>query len=68
MSAVGLLEFKAKGVITGTENYGGAVVTAGGVFVFAATRDGKFRAFSMKTGKHFGKIYRHLFATPPLIR
>jgi len=44
-------EFKAKGIITGTENYGGAVVTAGGVLFIAATRDGKFRVFSMKSGR-----------------
>ncbi|MFX5994759.1 hypothetical protein ABTF10_18940, partial [Acinetobacter baumannii] len=30
-------EFKAKGIHTGTENYGGAVVTAGGLLFIAAT-------------------------------
>jgi quinoprotein glucose dehydrogenase len=44
-------EFKAKGIITGTENYGGPVVTAGGILFIAATRDGKFRAFNKRTGK-----------------
>lgn len=44
-------EFKARGIITGTENYGGPVVTAGGLTFIAATRDSKFRAFSSKTGK-----------------
>jgi quinoprotein glucose dehydrogenase len=44
-------EFKQKGVITGTENYGGPVVTAGGLLFIAATRDGKFRAFNKHTGK-----------------
>lgn len=43
-------EFKKKGVITGTENYGGPVVTAGGLLFIAATRDGKFRAFNKRTG------------------
>lgn len=40
-----------KGIHTGTENYGGPVVTAGGLVFIAATRDGKFRAFHKKTGK-----------------
>jgi quinoprotein glucose dehydrogenase len=44
-------EFKAKGIITGTENYGGPVVTAGGVLFIAATKDSKFRAFNKSTGK-----------------
>lgn len=44
-------EFKAKGIHTGTENYGGPVVTAGGLVFIAATRDEKFRAFDKKTGQ-----------------
>jgi quinoprotein glucose dehydrogenase len=44
-------EFAAKGIHTGTENYGGSVVTAGGLLFIAATRDGKFRAFDKRTGK-----------------
>ncbi len=44
-------EFKAKGIITGTENYGGPVVTTGGLLFIAATRDGRFRAFNKKNGK-----------------
>ncbi len=37
---------------TGTENYGGAVVTAGGlVFIGATVYDKKFRAFDKHTGK-----------------
>ena len=44
--------FKARGAKeTGTENYGGPVVTKGGVLLIAATRDGKFRAFNKRTGK-----------------
>jgi quinoprotein glucose dehydrogenase len=35
----------------GTENYGGPVVTAGGVVFIAATTDEKFRAFSSATGE-----------------
>jgi quinoprotein glucose dehydrogenase len=45
-------ELKAKGIPpTGTENYGGPVVTAGGLVFIAATSDRKFRAFNKKTGK-----------------
>ena len=37
---------------TGTENYGGPIVTAGGLVFIAATNfDRKFRAFDKKTGK-----------------
>lgn len=44
-------ELKAKGIHTGTENYGGPVVTAGGLLFIAATSDSKIRAFNKKTGK-----------------
>jgi quinoprotein glucose dehydrogenase len=45
-------ELKARGVApTGTENYGGPVVTAGGLVFIAASRDNKFRAFNKATGK-----------------
>ncbi|MFD2569342.1 PQQ-binding-like beta-propeller repeat protein [Spirosoma soli] len=45
-------ELKAKGIgNTGTENYGGPVVTASGLLFIAATKDEKFRAFDKKTGK-----------------
>lgn len=45
-------ELKAKGIPpTGSENYGGPVVTAGGVLFIAATRDGMFRAYNKRTGK-----------------
>jgi quinoprotein glucose dehydrogenase len=36
---------------TGTENYGGPVVTASGVLFIAATKDEMFRAFDAATGK-----------------
>lgn len=36
---------------TGTENLGGAVVTAGGVIFIAATKDEKFRAFDKTDGR-----------------
>lgn len=46
-------ELAAKGMKnTGTENYGGPVVTAGGVLFIGATNfDRKFRAFDTSTGK-----------------
>jgi len=45
-------ELSAQGMPpTGTENYGGPVVTAGGVLFIAATKDEKFRAFSSRTGE-----------------
>ncbi len=37
--------------VSGTENYGGPVITAGGVLFIAATKDEKFRAFHMGTGE-----------------
>lgn len=36
---------------TGTENYGGPVITASGLLFIAATKDGMFRAYDKKTGK-----------------
>ncbi|MES2693383.1 MAG: PQQ-binding-like beta-propeller repeat protein [Verrucomicrobiota bacterium] len=45
-------ELTAKGIApTGTENYGGPIVTAGGVLFIAATKDAKLRAFDAATGK-----------------
>lgn len=45
-------ELTAKGIPpTGTENYGGPVVTAGGVLFIAATADETIRAFDKDTGK-----------------
>lgn len=45
-------ELTKKGIpVTGTESYGGPVVTAGGLVFIAATRDEKIRAFDRKTGK-----------------
>ncbi|MDB6067150.1 MAG: pyrrolo-quinoline quinone [Pedosphaera sp.] len=36
---------------TGTENYGGAIVTAGGLVFCSGTRDNKIRAFDKTTGE-----------------
>lgn len=45
-------ELKKKGIRnTGTENYGGPVVTAGGLVFIAATKDEKIRAFDRKDGR-----------------
>ncbi|MEZ4809608.1 MAG: PQQ-binding-like beta-propeller repeat protein [Allomuricauda sp.] len=37
--------------VSGLENYGGPVITAGGILFIAATKDEKIRAFNMKTGQ-----------------
>jgi quinoprotein glucose dehydrogenase len=45
-------ELAAKGLTdTGTENYGGAMVTAGGLLFCSGTRDNKIRAFDKTTGQ-----------------
>ena len=45
-------ELTARGIPpTGTENYGGPVVTAGGIIFIAASKDEMFRAFDQRTGK-----------------
>ena len=45
-------ELKKKGIpATGRENYGGSVVTAGGLLFIGASADGKFRAINKRTGK-----------------
>ncbi|MBS1557498.1 MAG: PQQ-binding-like beta-propeller repeat protein [Bacteroidetes bacterium] len=50
--ALGEIEkFKKKGITTGSENYGGPVVTASGLVFIAATPDGKLRAFNKWNGK-----------------
>ena len=52
--------------ISGTENYGGPIITKGGVLFIGATRDEKFRAFDMKTGKQLweDKLPAAGYATP----
>ena len=51
---------------TGTENYGGPVVTAGGLLFIAATKDSMFRAFDRATGRLLWKTELPApgFATP----
>jgi quinoprotein glucose dehydrogenase len=58
---------QAKGIMnTGTENYGGPLVTASGLLFIAATKDGMFRAFNKKTGALLWqtKLPAAGFATP----
>jgi BASS family bile acid:Na+ symporter len=60
-------ELAKKGVpITGTESYGGPLVTAGGLVFIAGTRDAKFRAFNNNTGKQVWEYQLPAggFATP----
>jgi quinoprotein glucose dehydrogenase len=61
-------EFKNKGIHTGTENYGGPVVTASGLLFIAATSDGKLRAFNKRNGKLLWETDLPVpgFATPSL--
>ena len=44
-------QFAAKGIRTGTENYGGSVITAGGLLFIGATSDGKFRVYNKRSCK-----------------
>lgn len=62
-----LPELTARGISpTGTENYGGPVVTAGGLVFIAASKDEMFRAFDQKTGKILwqAKLPAAGYATP----
>jgi quinoprotein glucose dehydrogenase len=64
-------EVTAKGIaVTGAENYGGPIVTAGGVIFIAATKDEMFRAFDQKTGKVLfqAKLPAGGYATPATYR
>jgi quinoprotein glucose dehydrogenase len=60
-------ELAAKGLVTGSENYGGPLVTAGGLlFIAASVHDRKFRAFDKLTGELLweGKLPLSADATP----
>lgn len=60
-------QLKAKGIpATGTENYGGPVVTAGGLVFIAAASDAKLRAFDKTTGEILweGDLPTSAFTTP----
>ena len=50
-------ELTKKGIPkTGTENYGGPVITAGGLLFIGASKDGYFRAFDTDTGDELWKF------------
>lgn len=51
---------------TGTENYGGPVITQNGLLFIAATKDGYFRAFDKHSGKLLWEVQlpAPAFATP----
>ncbi len=53
-------------LVSGTENYGGPVITAGGILFIAATKDEKVRAFHLKTGEMLweDKLPAGGYATP----
>lgn len=59
-------EYKAKGIRTGRENYGGPVVTKGGVLFIGATPDSMFRVFNKTNGKMLWEttLPAPAFATP----
>lgn len=61
-------EFKEKGILTGSENYGGPAVTASGLLFIAATPDGKFRCFNKYNGKLLWETHLPApgFATPSI--
>jgi quinoprotein glucose dehydrogenase len=62
-------ELTKKGIpITGTQLYGGPVVTKGGLVFVAATQDEKIRAFDKHTGKQVweAKLPAAGYATPAI--
>jgi quinoprotein glucose dehydrogenase len=64
-------ELAAKGISnTGSENYGGGIVTKGGLFFIGATRDNKVRAFNKATGKQLWEadVPSSSFASPSVFQ
>lgn len=59
-------QFQGAPANTGCENYGGPVVTKGGLLMVGATKDGMFRAFNKRTGKLLWqtKLPAAAFSTP----
>jgi quinoprotein glucose dehydrogenase len=51
---------------TGTENFGGALATAGGLVFCSGTRDNKIRAFDSQTGEELWSADLPLHGTAPL--
>jgi quinoprotein glucose dehydrogenase len=63
------IELKEKGFpTTGTESYGGPVITANGLLFIAGTKDGYFRAFDRHSGQQLWeyKLPAPGFATPAI--
>ena len=59
-------ELTAQGIPkTGTENFGGAMVTAGGLVFCSGTRDNRIRAFDAKTGDELWSRPLPLHGTAP---
>ena len=65
-NVLGVNQFIGAPANTGCENYGGLVVTKGGLIFIGATKDGMFRAFNKNTGKLLWqvKLPAAAFATP----
>jgi quinoprotein glucose dehydrogenase len=64
-------ELEARGIKnTGSENYGGGVVTKGGLFFIGATRDNKARAYNKLTGKQLweAQLSASSFASPSVFQ
>ena len=64
-------ELTARGIPpTGTENFGGSIVTAGGLVFIAGTKDEMFRAFDKRSGKVLweSKLPAGGYATPSTYR
>ena len=61
-------ELGEDGIGTGTENYGGAIVTSNGLLFIGATRDGYFRVFDKENGTILWeyKLPAAAFATPAM--
>ena len=59
-------DLKTRGIHSGSENYGGPAVTAGGLLFIAATSDSKMRAFNKRTGQLLWEVSLPAcgFATP----
>ncbi|KAA5546089.1 pyrroloquinoline quinone-dependent dehydrogenase [Roseiconus nitratireducens] len=60
-------ELTARGIPpTGTENFGGSIVTAGGLVFIGATKDERFRAFDKQTGQKLWEVQLDAgaYATP----
>lgn len=55
---------------TGTENYGGPILTAGGLVFIGASRDGHFRAFDAENGEELWRfrLPAGAYATPATYR